>query len=153
LGENPETPVDQVVKETIDAEHAALKSQFDELFRDALDTKDRPREVQRTAIAHILLNAVPLLQQGDAAQAQPAAAPDMFDVEAYPRAFAVVGLEAAVKEMNREAKILSDIQGELAQELARDRSNFAVAHTQLVGQAEDLAERVERARAEVERAH
>src|SRR5205807_1343726 len=71
----------------------------------------------------------------------------------YRRVLAVIGLESTIKEINAQATVLAEIQAELNLELVRDRSNFALAQTQLVGQAQELAEKLNNARTEVERAH
>lgn len=164
LAATPNKPVAAIFDEVVLAQHTALKSQFETMFRDAKepkktlpespnDPKYRPREDHRAVIAHLLFNLVEVLPPaGENAQPLPAVVRDLFEHEAYRRVFAVVGLQSAIKEINNESLVLAGLRSELIQEIARERSAFALAHTQVLSQLQDISVKVDRARLDVTRA-
>src|SRR5262249_7169311 len=121
---------------------AELQNQYESLFRQAQDEK-QPRDEHRAAIAHVLFNAdvTPQTDQAPAA----GATPNPLTGGHYQRVLAVVGLESLIREINSQAAVLAGIESELKQQLASERNGFALTHAQLVSQAQDLAETVDRA--------
>jgi hypothetical protein len=72
-------------------------------------------------------------------------------VEGYRRFVAVVGLESAVRAINGQAQVLIPIIEELQLAAARDRGTFALAHSALLTQVEEMASRVIQANEQVNR--
>ena len=146
------------------AQFAAAKGQLDGMFADALASektlpeggnKERPTDEHRRVIAHLLFNLVEVLPAPDAPAAEapaPAAPRDLFEIEGYRRFVSVVGLQSAIREINAEASLLGPISRELALEIVRDRSTFALSHHQLLTQVKELAEKADRAKADQNRA-
>jgi hypothetical protein len=133
-----------------------MQSEVADAFRlppePADDPKEGPREdrkdERRRLIAHLLFRLVPILAQDEAAEKQQTpelGAPNPAAVgpggKAYDRFVAVVGLEAASRELDLQAASLQAMAGDVLAGVERDRDGFLAAQRTLLAQIEDLSER------------
>ncbi len=122
----------------------ALQEQVELAFQPALlgkvatpeGSKDLDPDQRRQAIAHLLFVLLDSLKDDDAA--------DPLAGQAYPRYLTVVGLEAGVRAVNEQARILETIPVELAAEMQRDLGLFVQKHQALVYEMQERALEVER---------
>jgi hypothetical protein len=110
---------EQVFEQSLDAQRVGLQAEFDKLFQDARDSS-RPAEERRADIARLLLN-LPSVGGND-----PAQSPD------YLREITVVGLQAAVNEVNDQAQVLARMTSEVEAVQERDLIAFEAAHRSLI---------------------
>lgn len=142
-GEDPaknKDTLDDIYAQTLTAVHDQLKGQLDKLFDEALTGPasfappfTHIRDAQHRAIAHLLFNVVEALLPEGAAEKGVFASPD------YIRFVYVVGLTAAVREINEQAGRLQ-LMGEELQDARRlERGEFADAHRVLIDELQGRA--------------
>jgi hypothetical protein len=112
-------------EQSIEAQRVALQAEFDGHFNDALNGS-RPAEERRAAIARLLLN-LPGVGGED-----PAQSPD------YLRGITVVGLQAAVDEINDQVQVLARMTSEAEAQQERELVAFKLAHGSMI---EELRQR------------
>ncbi len=142
-GEDPaknKDALDDVFAQALTAVHDQLKVQLDGLFDEALTgpasfatPTTHIREAQHRAIAHLLFNMVEVLLPEGAAEKGVFASPD------YIRFVYVVGLSAAVREINEQADRLQLLGEELQSARRLERGEFAAAHRVLIDELQGLA--------------
>ncbi len=132
--------LDDVYDKTLTAVHDQLKVQLDGLFDEALNgpaSFDTPtthiRDAQHKAIAHVLFNVVEALLPDGAAEKGVFASPD------YVRFIRVVGLSAAVHEINDQARRLQLMGEELQSARRLERGEFADAYRALIDELQARA--------------
>ena len=137
---NPNTPFDQALDQSLDAQLAQLRGQLEEHFKAA--TNDTLAASQRKRnIARLLFNVTEFLVEQPAGGA-PAKA-DLWDNPDYKRFITVVGVREAVDAVNDEARILHDLVAEVTLERLRERSKFALEHGKVVAMIQEKAAEVE----------
>ena len=142
-GDDPVTTkdtLDEVYGQTQTAVRDQLKTELDNLFGEALNgppsfatPTDHLRDAQRQAVAHLLFNVVESLLPEGAAEKGVFASPD------YTRFIYVVGLAAAVSEINDQAGVLRRIGEELRSARQLERGEFADAHRTLIDELQARA--------------
>jgi hypothetical protein len=130
-GKRPEALVQYVKKldpaRRREAVGQQLQADLQQAFAEPGEKKET--EEQRQAIAHLLLSAVELsLDQ----ETEPGKTRNLIGNQAYRRSLAVVGLEAAIREMDRQSVVFDDLSRQIASGMVRDRSDFAEAHRRLL---------------------
>jgi hypothetical protein len=135
--------VSELVDKALDSLSGDLQTQFDQAFAPALMGKGLTPDERRQAIAHLLLSLAEV--QGD-----PTRPIDVAN-DPYRRAVKVVGLRAAVREMDDQAQTVQRVAAELAEETGRDRGLFATAHDALLQRVQGRALQVQRDKAELAR--
>ncbi len=130
--------LDEVFQQTLTAIHDQLKDQLAGLFDEAQNgpisqrsPSERLRDIQRIAIAHLLLNMVDVLQEPNA---DPAAAS-----RAYARVLSVVGLISDLREIDNQAALLQRLGAELDGERMLERGEFTAAHRASIAELQDRA--------------
>jgi hypothetical protein len=129
LKAEPNTTVDKALDTSLDKQLAEIKSQYDQMFRDAMPSGETAAAKQgsnlqrRRVIARLLFNMVEPLLEGDAAKNL-----DLMGNPAYKRFIMVVGVEAAVEAVNDQAAILQEIANEIDLQRDRERGLFSVEH-------------------------
>jgi hypothetical protein len=130
---------EQLFEQSIESQRVALQAEFDELFTEALsgkrvepsgNTQNLTAEERRAVIARLLLN-LPGVGGDD-----PAQSPD------YTRAITVVGLQAAVNEVNDQAQVLARMTSEVEAEQDRELIAFQLAHGGLIDELRQRAAEV-----------
>lgn len=132
--------LDDIEGKTLTAVHDQLKVQLDGLFDEALngpasvaDSTKHLRDAQHKAVAHLLFNMVEALLPEGAAEKGVFASPD------YVRFIYVVGLSAAVREINDQARCLQLLGEELQSARRLERGEFANAHRALIDELQGRA--------------
>jgi hypothetical protein len=147
---------DKAAADALQAERDKMQAQVEQAFQLPQDPADKEDhgDKKRRLIAHLLFRMVPVLQAEEmAGQQQPAAgAPPVLgppnpalaspDSRAYQRYLAVVGLEAASRELDEQALALHTMSDDVFAGLERDRDAFVSAQQTLLAQIQDLAEKV-----------
>jgi hypothetical protein len=133
-GKKPE----ELFEDSLEQMRQNLRAAFDQAFAPALtgklDGKDVAPSERKALIATLLFN---LTEPMGELETQQAAKPGVgYDLAQgpYKRYLTVVGLEAAVRAVRREAVILSQMSDDLRMEMYRDRTRFVTAHEELVNQ-------------------
>ncbi len=135
LTANPNTPFEQALDQSLDAQLAQLRGQLDQHFKAAQTDTDAPDQRKRN-IARLLFNVTEALIEQPAGGA---AKLDLLDTPEYKRFVTVVGVREAVGAVNDEARILGDIIAELKTERLRERSKFALQHGRVIAMIQDKA--------------
>ncbi len=132
--------LDDIEGKSLTAVHDQLKVQLDGLFDEALngpasvaDSTKHLRDAQHKAVAHLLFNMVEALLPEGAAEKGVFASPD------YVRFIYVVGLSAAVREINDQARRLQLLGEELQSARRLERGEFADAHRALIDELQGRA--------------
>jgi hypothetical protein len=115
-----------------------LQAEFDGEFNGALDKRD-PGE-KHEAIAHLLFCLTRALRDDEGPEAV-----GLFQSKAYQRVLTVVGLEAAVKELDEQTPVLDQMVSEADVAIERDRQNFAREQDQRLHQVAMLKQALARA--------
>jgi hypothetical protein len=136
-----------------------MQSEFAAAFDLPRDPPDDPKEgvkedkkdQKRRLIAHLLFRLVPVLAQEESAEKQqspelapPSPAAVGPGVKAYDRYVAVVGLQAASRELDQQAGSLQAMAEDVLHNMERDRDVFLDGQRALLTQIEGLSEREER---------
>jgi hypothetical protein len=132
-----------------DANVADLQAQYQQAFQPAVEgrytadgaSRTLSADEQRAAVAHVMFSLAGVTDASGAAVV----------ADGYRRAQGVVGLEAAVREVSRQAQDVARVAREAADEADRERSAFLAAHRQLIDQLQQRAREVEDARGVLER--
>jgi len=132
--------LDDVYAQTLTAVNGQLKVQLDALFDEALngpasvaDSTKHLRDAQHKAIAHLLFNMVEVLLPEGAADK------GVFASQDYVRFVYVVGLTAAIREINEQAGRLQLLGEELQSDRRLERGEFAAAHRALIDELQGRA--------------
>jgi hypothetical protein len=139
LGADANKPVGSTLDLALEALRTDLNAQINQLFTDALNTRQTP-EVRRRAIARVLFNLTePLFVGGGQAPAAGA----LLDDAAYQRLFTVVGVRQAIQTVHDQARVVAGIVPDLDAERGRDRTRFALEHQRLIEQIKEKAVQLE----------
>ena len=147
----PGQPFDDAYNAALESVRAGLQARYEAAFREAAQgertgsegapaAKLAPGE-QRAAVARLLVGLAETVAQAEGGQAPPA-----FDLAAppYKRVVAVVGLQAALREVERETGVLTRMLADLGIEAQREAALFGAANARLAEDARDRAARVAR---------
>jgi hypothetical protein len=122
-----------------------LQGEFDQAFNEPAaggqgsgPSKHTP-EQRRQMIAHLLCATADVLRKDEADPP-----PSLAESKAYKRALATTGLVACSREVEDEATNMQRFFQDVRDGMARDRAAYVQASRTLLGQIEDLAEKVER---------
>jgi hypothetical protein len=140
----------------VQAELDKMQSEFAAAFELPKEPPDDPKEgvkedkkdQKRRLIAHLLFRLVPVLVQEESAEKQqtpelgpPSPAAIGPGVKPYDRYVAVVGLEAASAELDKQAATLQTMAVDVLHSMERDRDVFLDDQRNLLAQIEGLSER------------
>jgi hypothetical protein len=122
-----------------------LQGEFDQAFNEPTggdEGSGRPKhtpEERRQMIAHLLCATADVLRKDEADPP-----PTLAESKAYKRALATTGLVACSREVEDEAVDMQHFFQDVRDGMGRDRAAYVEASRSLLGQIEDLAEKVER---------
>ncbi len=119
-----------------------LEADFAKLFDDAV-APGRAADVRKQAVAHLLFGVADVLNE-DQAVADPNANPDAFASNVYKRFLVVVGLGAAVREIDARASALQGLAADAGTQIGLDRGAFVEHHARLIYEAQNAAEDLQR---------
>jgi hypothetical protein len=144
---------DKALQDELDKMQTEVADDFNKIPQEPPDDpnegpRDDKKDSKRRAIAHLLFRLVPVLGQDDTPEKQQA--PDLGPpnpaavgpgVKVYDRYLAVVGLEAASRELDNQAATLQVMAEDVLHGMERDRDGFLDAQRTMLAQLEDLSER------------
>jgi hypothetical protein len=113
-----------------------MESQLDQAFAAVTAAKG---DVKRRGIAHLLFCLCDVLR----VEEDPQKPPELFESKAYQRYLAVVGLDAAVHEVDGQSAMLWQVGKDVREGMLQDLDAFAVASKRQLQQIEYLSERVD----------
>jgi hypothetical protein len=139
LAADANKPVAAAFDQSLETLRADLGTQINQLFTEALNSKQTP-EVRKRAIARLLFNLTePLFVEGG----QPAAAGSPLDNPAFQRLFTVVGLRQMIPTIHDQARVVEGIALDLDAERGRERTRFALEHQRLIEQIKEKVAQLE----------
>jgi hypothetical protein len=137
---------DEVYNAAVQDLSAGLKTDYDRAFAEALDgkrvyaneptkEKELSRDGRRRAVARLLFNLVEVENE--------APPKDANDFTAYNRYFAVVGLEAGLRELGAATRTLAALSSAVDGEMRRDAGAFVSAHRALIADIQARADHLQ----------
>ncbi len=139
---------DAVYEAALGQMQQGLQADYDAAFEAALtgrasaaggQSQEVSREQRKEIIASLLFNLTEPVMEIDNRQAYPPGTAWDISQGPYRRYLTVVGLEAAVKAVRRQALVLERIANEQKLEMDRERSAFIAAHGTLTNQLQQEA--------------